>query len=242
MKHKRDHYSTSRAERAPAKPPAAAVRDALPTEGAPGAPDDASTRDALLAAARAAFAEHGFDAASVRTITAAANANLGAINYHFGSKRALYEAVVEGVIGPVAERVVAVVAEPLPALERAARVVRVLFDQFEAQQDAPRLLLQELANGRLLPAPALRHMGRMFGALTSLVEQGQAEGTMRAGEPRLMALTIISHPVHANLFRSVLRGIAGVDLSDAATRARVIGNAEAFVRGGLATWPEREEP
>jgi AcrR family transcriptional regulator len=188
----------------------------------------------LLVAARQAFAENGFAAASVRTITTAAGANLGSITYHFGSKRALYEAVVESVIGPLAARVVALSASEAPALDRAATIVRTLFDFFEAHPEAPRLLLQELANGRALPDAALRHMGPMFGALKSVVEQGQREGTMRKGEPRLMALTILSHPVHANLFRSVLRAIAGVDLSDARMRARVIANAEAFVRGGLS--------
>ena len=212
--------------------------DEIKPDVAPGdtSTRDATTRDALLAAARAAFAEHGYDAASVRTITAAANANLGAITYHFGSKRALYEAVVEAAIAPLAERLTGVVGSSLPALERVGAVVRGMFEHFEAHPEAPRLMLQELANGRSLPEAAQRHMGRLFGALTSLVEQGQAEGAMRAGEPRLMALTIIAHPVHANLFRSVLRGIAGVDLADAAVRARVIANAEAFVRGGLAAW------
>ncbi|HSJ16287.1 MAG TPA: TetR/AcrR family transcriptional regulator [Longimicrobiales bacterium] len=199
---------------------------------------DASTREALLLSAREAFAERGFDAASVRTITAGAGANLGAITYHFGSKRALYDAVVDGAVGPLADRLTALIAEPRPALERVAAVVRTMFEYFDAHPDTPRLLLQELANGRMLPDAALRHMGRLFAALTTLVSEGQAEGTMRPGEPRLMALTIIAHPVHANLFRSVLRDIAGVDLAEAPVRARVIANAEAFVRGGLAVWPE----
>jgi len=43
------------------------------------------TPEALIAAGRALFTERGYDAASVRAITAAAGVNLGAITYHFGS-------------------------------------------------------------------------------------------------------------------------------------------------------------
>jgi TetR/AcrR family transcriptional regulator, regulator of cefoperazone and chloramphenicol sensitivity len=51
---------------------------------------DASTRERLLDEAEALFAEKGYDAVSVREIIAAANCNLGAINYYFGSKKNLY--------------------------------------------------------------------------------------------------------------------------------------------------------
>ena len=48
------------------------------------------TRDRILIAARKLFAEKGFDATSVRDITAGAGANVAAVNYHFGGKEKLY--------------------------------------------------------------------------------------------------------------------------------------------------------
>lgn len=53
-----------------------------------------SSRDAILDAAIAIFADKGLDAAGVREICAAANANVAAINYHFGGKAALYREAV----------------------------------------------------------------------------------------------------------------------------------------------------
>jgi AcrR family transcriptional regulator len=51
------------------------------------------TRDRILDAAERLFVEHGFESTSMRMITGAANANLAAVNYHFGSKDALIQAV-----------------------------------------------------------------------------------------------------------------------------------------------------
>jgi len=51
------------------------------------------TRDRLLEEAEPLFAERGFEATSVRDITAAAGANLAAVNYHFGGKDKLYREV-----------------------------------------------------------------------------------------------------------------------------------------------------
>jgi AcrR family transcriptional regulator len=52
------------------------------------------TRQALLDHAADAFAENGFDRASVREITRRAAINPAAINYHFGGKEALYREVL----------------------------------------------------------------------------------------------------------------------------------------------------
>ena len=53
------------------------------------------TRERLLATAEELFATRGIDAVSVRDITEAADANTASINYHFGSKRGLIDAIVE---------------------------------------------------------------------------------------------------------------------------------------------------
>lgn len=51
------------------------------------------TRERILNAAEALFAEHGFARTSLRMLTTRAGVNLAAVNYHFGSKEALVQAV-----------------------------------------------------------------------------------------------------------------------------------------------------
>ena len=60
-----------------------------------------TTKDRILNAAERLFASDGFEATSLRAITAEARVNLAAVNYHFQSKEALVEAVIERRLGPV---------------------------------------------------------------------------------------------------------------------------------------------
>jgi AcrR family transcriptional regulator len=62
-----------------------------------------ATRDRILDAAEHLFGLHGFPCASLRQITDEAGVNLAAVNYHFGTKEALYKAVLIRRIRPVNE-------------------------------------------------------------------------------------------------------------------------------------------
>ncbi|MBI3372448.1 MAG: TetR family transcriptional regulator [Betaproteobacteria bacterium] len=63
------------------------------------------TRTRILDAAEDLFMQHGFEATSMRMLTAKAGVNLAAVNYHFGSKDALIEAVFRRRLDPMnAER------------------------------------------------------------------------------------------------------------------------------------------
>ncbi len=74
------------------------------------------TRDRLLDIAERLFAERGLDAVSIRDIIGAAGANLGAINYHFGTKEKLIVAVLERRMVPLRQRCL----QGLAAAEQAA--------------------------------------------------------------------------------------------------------------------------
>jgi len=69
------------------------------------------TQIRILDAAEELFMQHGFEGASMRMLTARAGVNLAAVNYHFGSKDALIEAVFR-------RRLDAMNAERIAELER----------------------------------------------------------------------------------------------------------------------------
>ena len=64
--------------------------------GSPGA-----TKERILDAAESLFMTHGFEATSLRAITASADVNLAAVHYHFGSKEELFQAVLARRLDPM---------------------------------------------------------------------------------------------------------------------------------------------
>jgi AcrR family transcriptional regulator len=92
----------------------------------PGKPD---TREAILTAAREAFAERGFDAASIRAIATAAGVDPALVHHYFGTKEELFRATVSIPLDP---------AELLPGVlaggrdEVGARLVRTFITVWDS--------------------------------------------------------------------------------------------------------------
>ena len=85
---------------------------------------DSATKDTatrILDAAERLFVEHGFEATSLRTITQQAEVNLAAVNYHFGSKDALFQAVLVRRLAPLNQQCVA----ELDVLEKSGAPITV---------------------------------------------------------------------------------------------------------------------
>ena len=84
----------------------------------------------ILDAAESLFAEHGFAETSLRSITGKAQVNLAAVNYHFGSKKALIQAVFARYLDPFVENLErsmdALDNEQVPEVEN---VLNLLVDQ-----------------------------------------------------------------------------------------------------------------
>lgn len=86
-----------------------------------------STPARLLDATERLIGEHGVDGVSLRAINAAANSNVAAAHYHFGSKEALVEAALQRRMGPLAADRLAMLGE----LEEARRpLVRGIVEAF----------------------------------------------------------------------------------------------------------------
>ncbi|MEL7158938.1 MAG: TetR/AcrR family transcriptional regulator [Actinomycetota bacterium] len=170
------------------------------------------TTTAILDAAERLFAEQGYDATSIREITRHGGVNVAAVNYHFGDKPTLLEAVTTRIVEPLNERrlrlldlAVATAAPDRPSLES-------LLDAF-IRPDVE--TLQTLsARG---PTVA-RFIGRVYGDQT----------------PWIQAMAEEQFAPTAGRFLPLLAEASGLAADDLAWRMRRL---VAVIVHTFATWP-----
>jgi AcrR family transcriptional regulator len=170
------------------------------------------TAERLLEAGRHLFAKAGFEGTSIRALTHEAGANLGAVTYHFETKEAFYQAVLERVLKPVRDRVRMLREAPLPAPQRLELFVQGLFAHLKEYGDVPRFMAQEVVLGDYPSPQILKTVGTVVGTLADIMKDGQEEGTIVPGDPVLMALTLLSQPIYLFLMPKFL---GREDLKDA---------------------------
>ncbi|MBW2398570.1 MAG: TetR/AcrR family transcriptional regulator [Deltaproteobacteria bacterium] len=161
-------------------------------------------RERLLRAAASCFAERGYSGTSVRDITAAAQCNVGAINYYFGGKYQLYVAIFEERFAELTERRVgalrALMDEPDLTVEQ---VLGTFSDAFltplragEHGRQTMLLIMREMVEGHLPGSLIADRMIRpTLGALTGAIDRA-CPGFDRE-QMQLCCHSLISQLVHA---------------------------------------------
>lgn len=119
---------------------------------------DTCARFRILSEATALFAARGYQSTSVRDITAAAEANVAAVSYHFGSKADLYREVLRQAMhcpGRAVEK--GAVLQNLSRADWLSHLIAGIFDSFEAHQgsDLQRILAHEEAEPSGVLGPVL---------------------------------------------------------------------------------------
>jgi AcrR family transcriptional regulator len=194
-----------------------------------------STRNRLMQAAGVAFARVGYEAASIRSLTERARTNIGAINFHFGSKQALYEAVLASKLRsiPPAMRCLGGQEKAAAPVENLVSMLTCLFDLLRADPDTASLLFQELAGPRL-PSKITREVVReILHDLTELVAMGQAGGVVRGGSPALLGMSAFSQPIFFALAERNLTPDLPWHEADHQAIPMVVDHMERYVRAAL---------
>jgi AcrR family transcriptional regulator len=123
------------------------------------------TRTRILDAAEELFMQHGFEGTSMRLLTAKAGVNLAAVNYHFGSKDALIEAVFRRRLDPMnAERIAALERLDNPSAEDIIRAfVGPSLSLIEDAKGGGRNFIRLLGRTYTEPAKVIRALiGQMY--------------------------------------------------------------------------------
>ncbi|MGY1802673.1 TetR family transcriptional regulator [Blastococcus sp. SYSU D00922] len=148
----------------------------------PGNPD---TRAAVLSAARQAFAERGFDGATIRGIAGAAGVDPALVHHYFGNKDKLFLAAIEAPANP-ADLLPEVLAGGRDDLGR--NVVRLLLRVWDGPMQPAGLALVRSAVGNEWTAKLLREflvtqvLRRVVGTLDMPVREREVRGALAASQ------------------------------------------------------------
>ena len=126
------------------------------------------TRTRILDAAEELFMQQGFGGTSMRLLTSKAGVNLAAVNYHFGSKDALIEAVFRRRLDPMnIARIAALAALEASGTPDADAIIRAFVGaslrMLEDAKGGGRNFIRLLGRTYTEPAKGIRHLiGQMY--------------------------------------------------------------------------------
>jgi len=144
-------------------------------------PGESGTRVAILAAARSAFAELGYDRATIRGIAAAAEVDPALVLHYFTSKEQLFGAALQIPVEPgeILQQLVAGGAGQ--AGQIGETIVRVFLDAWEPPESRQPLvaMVRSAMTNDAAQAMVRDYLGRrVFGPITQAL--GVADGELRA--------------------------------------------------------------
>jgi AcrR family transcriptional regulator len=224
------------------------------TDSAPSLdlPRDRDTKDKILDAAESLFIASGFQATPLRRITAMAQVNLAAVNYHFQSKEHLILAVMMRKLDPVNRRRL----ELLDQLEaRASATNPVTLEQVlaaflkpvvDAQAAGVELGSFPVLMGRLYNEPGgvfQRLISTAFPVVARRFKEAIARAMPDAGPMDIlwgMHLTI-GAMAHYLARPPVMTLLAGRDSPPAGNPAEILNRLVTYMAGGIRSLTSRKE-
>lgn len=198
----------------------------------------------ILDTAEHLFADRGFAETSLRTITSRAGVNLAAVNYHFGSKKALIQAVFERFLSPFCvaldtalDRRLAEAATPALRLDELLAVIARATSELNARDPARGVVFMRLiglayneSQGHLR-----RYIGSQYGRTFSRLQRLMADAAPEIPPEELFwrmhfALGSVIFTLSG---LAPLLAIAGSEFGRKPDFAEVAARLQAFVVGGL---------
>jgi len=207
--------------------------------------DARATRAALLRAGLELFSQRGFEGATTDAIARRAGINKAMINYHFGGKKRLYEAILIDGLGRVADRLGELLACGLPADELLRAVLDALTELHVERPTLAALIVREATSGgRHLSASTLPVFSRVFEMVREVIDRGVRDGLFREVDPLLTHLSLVGSIVffHASTsLRERLIREGHFSIPDAPTPERFTAHLKDLFERGLAAEHKAQE-
>ena len=189
-------------------------------------PGNQDTREAILTAAREAFAERGFDGASIRAIAAGAGVDPALVHHYFGNKDQLFLAAIEAPINP------AELLDRVAAGDRADvgdRLVRTLLSVWDSPAGSAAIALVRSA----VANDAMSTLVRQF-IVNRLVRGAIVRMGVDRAEAPLRATLVASQMAGLVMVRYVLKAEPLASASPDAVAAAIGPTIQRYITGPIA--------
>jgi AcrR family transcriptional regulator len=156
-----------------------------------GGPRSEATRRAILKAARAIFAGHGYEQATIRAIAAEAGIDASMVMRYFGSKAGLFAAAASVNLGPPDLRSV-------PARRRGEMLVRHFVEGWESapSADTLMLLLRTAVTDDAVAAQVQANFDRLVGAPVAALGTPDADRRSALIAAQLLGVVVSRYILH----------------------------------------------
>ncbi len=182
------------------------------------------THEQILYAAEKVFAEKGFDGARVKDIAARVGVTHAVVHYHFRTKRDLYRAVVDRMVGELVDLATSIPREPIDPGPKLERFFYGFFDFAVRHPSFARLANLETGQGdqHYLLDLVREHLAPWYAKARRFIVAGIAAGVFRPVDPEQLLTAIygmIVSYVSDNPFIEAIVGEEGL-LEDAMLERR----------------------
>jgi len=151
-------------------------------------------KEHIINAAIELFAEKGFEGSSIRDLAARADVNVAMVNYYFGSKEKMFEAIVEHKASFMRGKLDEIAANPkMDELAKLYAIIENYVDKILMNPSFHKILYQELlrADRATMHENIIRIFKNNTNTIHDIIEQGISKGLFREVDPRLTIATMM---------------------------------------------------
>jgi len=150
------------------------------------------TAEKILTAARAVFAENGYNGAHVDEIAERAGVNKATLYYQIGDKDTLYANVIHQVIGNAAQGIAHAVAKVDHPEEKLKVYINCIAANVDKNPELPSIMMREVAaDGAHLPRVVVEDIVAVLTILAGILEKGRKKGIFVEVGPFLIHMMIV---------------------------------------------------
>jgi AcrR family transcriptional regulator len=150
------------------------------------------TAEKILTAARAVFAENGYNGAHVDEIAERAGVNKATLYYQIGDKDTLFANVIHQVIGNAAQGIAHAVAKVDQPEEKLKVYINCIAANVDKNPELPSIMMREVAaDGAHLPRVVVEDIVAVLTILVGILDEGRKKGIFVEVVPFLIHMMIV---------------------------------------------------